>query len=95
MRARESLDHLTGLETVEANGTGVLVPFFLRCRVRALLGLLVLEGWNRIDDILDLFRRLQRHSVFVNRLFISILVTVFKVILLLREELVVLLKLAI
>ena len=83
MRAMQSLHHLASLEIFKADSTRVFL-LLLRLGGRCLL-LLILKARNRINDILDLFRRPYRLPIGIDlfTFFVVLFVTIAVVLVLL------------
>ena len=91
VRASQGFHHLPSLQVIQADSTAVLLLF--RAHGRLLL-LLELEAGNRVDDVLDLLRRWQRHSVLVELLGILIVILIVLIVLLLEIRVEILLPIA-
>lgn len=68
VRALQGLDHLAGLQVVQADGAGVFVVgqrLFVSVFTAAFLLLFILEARNGVDDVLDLIWRWQWNAVLV------------------------------
>lgn len=72
VRTSQGLYHLSTLQVIQAYSTTIFAFGFLVRRI--LFFLLILETWDRVNDVFYLFRRRKWHAIFIHRFLLFLIV---------------------